>query len=89
MLSYYLLDGSIYQAPPLCNIFVARILLFTFFGTSHLLYTESFYYRCLKVGEDWICYHQRSAPETQQTEELQAPPVDPVIDQGPTKRMKF
>ncbi|TXG68754.1 hypothetical protein EZV62_003689 [Acer yangbiense] len=25
MLSYYLLDGSIYQAPLLCNIFAARI----------------------------------------------------------------
>ncbi|KAI9162441.1 hypothetical protein LWI28_027389 [Acer negundo] len=25
MLSYYLLDGSIYQAPPLCNIFAAII----------------------------------------------------------------
>ncbi|KAK3227881.1 hypothetical protein Dsin_007743 [Dipteronia sinensis] len=25
MLSYYLLDGSIYQASPLCNIFAARI----------------------------------------------------------------
>ncbi|KAK0597960.1 hypothetical protein LWI29_030238 [Acer saccharum] len=25
MLSYYLLDGSIYQAPPLCNIFAGRI----------------------------------------------------------------
>ncbi|KAI9160552.1 hypothetical protein LWI28_009311 [Acer negundo] len=29
MLSYYLLDGSIYQAPPLCNIFVARIVSFS------------------------------------------------------------
>ncbi|KAK2633957.1 hypothetical protein Ddye_028749 [Dipteronia dyeriana] len=25
MLSYYLLDGSIYQAPLLCNVFAARI----------------------------------------------------------------
>ena len=29
MLSYYLLDGSIYQAPLLCNIFAARIVSFS------------------------------------------------------------
>ncbi|KAK7846509.1 mediator of rna polymerase ii transcription subunit 6 [Quercus suber] len=25
MLTYYILDGSIYQAPQLCNVFAARI----------------------------------------------------------------
>ncbi|KAK0597171.1 hypothetical protein LWI29_022533 [Acer saccharum] len=30
-----------------------------------------------------------NGPETQQTGELQPPPVDPIIDQGPAKRMKF
>lgn len=26
MLTYYILDGSIYQAPQLCNVFTARIV---------------------------------------------------------------
>lgn len=26
MLTYYVLDGSIYQAPQLCNVFAARIV---------------------------------------------------------------
>lgn len=26
MLAYYVLDGSIYQAPQLCNVFAARIV---------------------------------------------------------------
>ncbi|TXG68759.1 hypothetical protein EZV62_003694 [Acer yangbiense] len=66
IMSYYLLDGSIYQAPLLCNIFAARIASFSSLlslviilivtGMSPLLYTESFYYRHLKVGEDWIWY---------------------------------
>ena len=29
------------------------------------------------------------APEVQQSGEVQPPPVDPIIDQGPAKRMKF
>ena len=28
-------------------------------------------------------------PETQQAGEAQPPPVDPIIDQGPAKRMRF
>ena len=28
MLTYYVLDGSIYQAPQLCNVFNARIVSF-------------------------------------------------------------
>lgn len=31
MLTYYVLDGTIYQAPQLCNVFAARIVSF-FFG---------------------------------------------------------
>lgn len=30
MLTYYILDGSIYQAPQLCNVFAARIVSFLF-----------------------------------------------------------
>lgn len=30
MLAYYILDGSIYQAPLLCNVFAARIVRFCF-----------------------------------------------------------
>lgn len=29
MLTYYVLDGSIYQAPQLCNVFAARIVRFS------------------------------------------------------------
>lgn len=28
-------------------------------------------------------------PETQQAGEAQPPPLDPIIDQGPAKRMRF
>lgn len=28
-------------------------------------------------------------PEAQQAGEAQPPPIDPIIDQGPAKRMKF
>ena len=31
MLTYYILDGSIYQAPQLCNVFAARIVSAFFF----------------------------------------------------------
>lgn len=30
-----------------------------------------------------------NGPETHEAAESQAPPVDPIIDQGPAKRMKF
>ena len=37
MLTYYILDGSIYQAPQLCNVFAARIVSsFFFFFLKHL-----------------------------------------------------
>ena len=39
MLTYYILDGSIYQAPQLCNVFAARIVssfFFFFFFLKHL-----------------------------------------------------
>ena len=37
MLTYYILDGSIYQAPQLCNVFAARIVIsFFFFFFKHL-----------------------------------------------------
>lgn len=29
MFTYYILDGSIYQAPQLCNVFAARIVTFS------------------------------------------------------------
>lgn len=28
MLTYYILDGSIYQAPQLCSVFAARVVSF-------------------------------------------------------------
>jgi mediator of RNA polymerase II transcription subunit 6 len=31
MLAYYILDGSIYQAPQLCNVFASRIVYAHFF----------------------------------------------------------
>ena len=38
MLTYYILDGSIYQALQLCNVFAARIVssFFFFFFLKHL-----------------------------------------------------
>lgn len=42
MLTYYILDGSIYQAPQLCNLFAARIVspiifVFLLFSYSSLV----------------------------------------------------
>ncbi|XP_028059126.1 mediator of RNA polymerase II transcription subunit 6 isoform X2 [Camellia sinensis] len=136
MLTYYILDGSIYQAPQLCNVFAARIgralyhisKAFTtaasklekigFDADSESATFES------KVGKETIDFKevkridlilasvQRKLPpapppppfpegyappptaegengsEIQQPAEAQVPPVDPIIDQGPPKRMK-
>lgn len=42
MLAYYVLDGSIYQAPQLCNVFAARIV--------NSCFTFAFYYH--RAGND-------------------------------------
>ncbi|TXG68762.1 hypothetical protein EZV62_003697 [Acer yangbiense] len=148
MLSYYLLDGSIYQAPLLCNIFAARIVSFSsLLSSGRALYyiqkaftitasklekigyvdaenegatleskvtKETIDFKEVKRVDHILASLQRklppapppppfpegyttptttgeaeNGPETQQTGEPQPPPVDPIIDQGPAKRMKF
>lgn len=37
MLAYYILDGSIYQAPQLCNVFAARVVSFDILFFYHVL----------------------------------------------------
>lgn len=39
MLAYYILDGSIYQAPQLCNVFAARVV-------SFIILVYSFFFSC-------------------------------------------
>ncbi|RZC63901.1 hypothetical protein C5167_025651 [Papaver somniferum] len=68
------LDGSIYQAPQLANVFAARIvyvilvgvdmkqlkqgdlapMVVNWEGTSSLAYIKGFYNGCIQVGENWI-----------------------------------
>ncbi|KAL5755839.1 hypothetical protein ACOSQ2_020585 [Xanthoceras sorbifolium] len=138
MLSYYILDGSIYQAPQLCNVFAARIGRALYYiqkafttAASKLekigyvdaenegatldtkVVKETIDFKEVKRIDHILASLQRklppapppppfpegytppttgeaeNGPETQQTGEQQPPPVDPIIDQGPAKRMKF
>ncbi|KAK8921446.1 Mediator of RNA polymerase II transcription subunit 6 [Platanthera zijinensis] len=137
MLTYYVLDGSIYQAPQLCNVFAARI------GRSIYHMSKAFNIAASKLEKigyvdsgskptnsdtsavkeavnikelkrvDHILssiqrklppapapppFPEGYAPPTSVAEkgpedlpnsEAQLPPLDPIIDQGPAKRMKF
>ncbi|MBA0793629.1 hypothetical protein Gohar_018022 [Gossypium harknessii] len=102
MLAYYILDGSIYQAPQLCNVFAARV------GGKEAINIKE-----VKRVDHILASLQRKLPpaplpppfpdgfvppstaeaekdpENQQTAEPQPSAVDPIIDQGPAKRMKF
>ncbi|KAI0507853.1 hypothetical protein KFK09_013981 [Dendrobium nobile] len=101
MLTYYILDGSIYQAPQLSNVFAARIVV-----------KEAIDFKELKRVDHILASLQRKLPaapapppfpegyappaseaekgtEDTQNPEAQLPTVDPIIDQGPAKRMKF
>ncbi|XP_049399265.1 mediator of RNA polymerase II transcription subunit 6-like [Solanum stenotomum] len=133
MLTYYILDGSIYQAPQLCNVFAGRLGRGLYhiskafsFASSKLEKTgyvasenersaseskaakETIDFKELKRVDHILASLQRKLPpvpppppfpegyvppstaeasENQQAE-TQLPPVDPIIDQGPSKRMK-
>ncbi|XP_052183389.1 mediator of RNA polymerase II transcription subunit 6 isoform X2 [Diospyros lotus] len=136
MLTYYILDGSIYQAPQLCNVFSARIGR-ALYHISKAFTTAASRLEKIgndaengstafepKVGKETIDFKevkridhilaslQRKLPpapppppfpegyapprtaegendsEAQQAAESQVPTVDPIIDQGPSKRMK-
>ncbi|GMH22148.1 hypothetical protein Nepgr_023991 [Nepenthes gracilis] len=138
ILTYYILDGSIYQAPQLCNVFAARIGRALFYISKAFSTAASNLEKVgyvdgesdgaaadLKTGKETVDVKevkridhilgslQRKLPpapppppfpegyappqppeaekgsETQQGTEPQLPPVDPIIDQGPAKRMKF
>ncbi|KAK4578888.1 hypothetical protein RGQ29_028810 [Quercus rubra] len=137
MLTYYILDGSIYQAPQLCNVFAARISrslyhiskAFTIAASKlekigyvdadesaaveSKVAKETIDFKEVKRVDHILASLQRKlppapppppfpegyvppasadtekAPEVQQSGEVQPPPVDPIIDQGPAKRMKI
>uniref|UniRef100_A0A2N9G1T2 Uncharacterized protein n=2 Tax=Fagus sylvatica TaxID=28930 RepID=A0A2N9G1T2_FAGSY len=137
MLTYYILDGSIYQAPQLCNVFAARIgralyhisKAFTVAASKleKIGYVDADESVALepKVPKETIDFKEvkrvdhilaslqrklppapppppfpegyvppasadaEKVPEGQQSGEAQPPPVDPIIDQGPAKRMKL
>nr|GLL23450.1 mediator of RNA polymerase II transcription subunit 6 [Ipomoea trifida]GMC76055.1 mediator of RNA polymerase II transcription subunit 6 [Ipomoea batatas] len=133
MLTYYVLDGSIYQAPQLCNVFAARLgralfhisKAFTFAATKleKIGYVdaenesghaeskapkETIDFKELKRVDHILASLQRKLPPApppppfpdgytrpstaeaseNQPAEAQPPPVDPIIDQGPSKRMR-
>lgn len=137
MLTYYVLDGSIYQAPQLCNVFSARIgraiyhisKAFTLAAsklekigyadsendsasTEPKVEKEAIDIRELKRVDHILASLLRKlppapppppfpegytppaseaekGPEDQQSSEAQLASADPIIDQGPSKRMKF
>ncbi|XP_050231704.1 mediator of RNA polymerase II transcription subunit 6 [Mercurialis annua] len=137
MLTYYVLDGSIYQAPQLCNVFAARIGRALYHISKAFTTAASKLEKIGYVDEDeavpseskvskevidfkevkrfdhiLAAIHRKlpAAPppppfpegyvppataeadkgsETQQGGESQPASVDPIIDQGPAKRIKF
>ncbi|KAK9231608.1 hypothetical protein WN943_021846 [Citrus x changshan-huyou] len=139
MLTYYVLDGSIYQAPQLCNVFSARIgralhYIQKAFTTAASKLEKIGYVDAendggtplhSKAGKETIDLKEvkrvdqilaslqrklpsapppppfpegyappqteeaEKDPETQQTAEPQPPAIDPIIDQGPAKRVKI
>ncbi|KAE9621394.1 putative transcription regulator MED6 family [Lupinus albus] len=138
MLAYYILDGSIYQAPQLCNVFAARIgrtlhhiqKAFTIAASklekigyvdseneSEVLESkvskETIDLKEVKRIDMILASLQRKLPpapppppfpegyippptseseegtDTKEATGTQAPLSDPIIDQGPAKRMKF
>ncbi|KAK4269289.1 hypothetical protein QN277_022469 [Acacia crassicarpa] len=137
MLAYYILDGSIYQAPQLGNVFAARIGRALYhiqkaFSTAaskleKIGYVDSENEPAVpeaKAGKETIDIKEmmrvdhilaslqrklppapppppfpegymppstaetEKGPEGQEAGESQAPQIDPIIDQGPAKRMK-
>ncbi|XP_010528941.1 PREDICTED: mediator of RNA polymerase II transcription subunit 6 [Tarenaya hassleriana] len=132
MLTYYILDGSIYQAPQLCNVFAARV------GRAVYNISKAFSFVASKLEpiRQGDAENQKEASESKPASETvdlkemkrvdtimtslfrklpPAPPppafpegyvsqeasgekedlaesqpqMDPIIDQGPSKRMKF
>lgn len=137
MLTYYILDGSIYQAPQLCNVFAARIGRAVFHISKAFSFISSKLEKIgyvepddestatepgtLKETRDLKEFNrvnqllaslhrklppapplppfpegyappstaeEEEGPEKQSAAEPQQP-ADPIIDQGPSKRMKF
>ncbi|KAE8124492.1 hypothetical protein FH972_019373 [Carpinus fangiana] len=138
MLTYYILDGSIYQTPQLCNVFAARIGRALYYiskafttaasklekigyadtenesaASESKVVKETINFKEVKRVDHILASLQRKlppapppppfpdgyvppstadaekGPEGQQSGEPQPPLVDPVIDQGPAKRMKI
>ncbi|KAI3908720.1 hypothetical protein MKW98_029270 [Papaver atlanticum] len=137
MLTYYVLDGSIYQAPQLANVFAARIgralyhisKAFTTAasksekigyvdgenestGTETKVVKETIDFKEVKRIDHILGALQRKlqpapppppypegyvpptseadkGPDNPESAEPQPPPLDPIIDQGPSKRMKY
>uniref|UniRef100_A0A9I9D4T3 Mediator of RNA polymerase II transcription subunit 6 n=1 Tax=Cucumis melo TaxID=3656 RepID=A0A9I9D4T3_CUCME len=135
MLTYYILDGSIYQAPQLCNVFAARVSRALYYISKAFTTAssklekigyvdseneseevkpakETINFKEVKRVDHILASLQRKlppapppppfpegyapaptadtekGPENQQGESQQ-PSADPIIDQGPAKRMKF
>ncbi|XP_076934839.1 mediator of RNA polymerase II transcription subunit 6-like [Bidens hawaiensis] len=134
MLTYYVLDGSIYQAPQLCNVFAARVGRALYYISKAFTTAAS---KLEKVGyvdseDEKTSLEPKSAKETIDVKEVKrvdhilaslqrklpaAPPpppfpegytppstaegeqgpeteqaepsVDPILDQGPAKRIKY
>ncbi|PON54509.1 Mediator complex [Parasponia andersonii] len=138
MLTYYVLDGSIYQAPQLCNVFAARVGRALYYiskafttaasKSEKIGYVDSENESAAvesKIGKETIDFKEvkridhilgslqrklppapppppfpegyvpltatesENGPEALQVGDAQPPALDPIIDQGPAKRMRF